>query len=84
MDLLANPKSYNIAFSVASLLLVAVTLVIDRSEEAHNNRQKQIFGMIIFDAAILCTAGFLHNIWVFDSNFHELVDTEMNIVFVLV
>ena len=84
MDLLANPKSYNIAFSVASLLLVAVTLVIDRSEEAHNNRQKQIFGMIIFDAAILCTAGFLHNIWVFDSNFHELVDPEMNIVFVLV
>ena len=57
MSLLANPKSYNIAFSVASLLLVAVTLVIDRSEEAHNNRQKQIFGMIIFDAAILCTVG---------------------------
>lgn len=83
MSLLANPKSYNIAFSVASLLLIAVTFVIDRSEEAHNNKQKQLFGMLIFDAAILCTAGLLHNIWVYDTHFQSFIDPDMNKTFVI-
>ena len=83
MGVLVNPKSYNIAFSIASLLLILVTLVIDRSEEANNNKQKQIFGMLIFDALILNIAGIIHNIWVYSDFLHGFFDPEMNVVVVI-
>ena len=83
MGLLVNPKSYNIAFSIASLLLILVTFVIDRSEEANNNRQKQVFSMLIFDALIMNTAGLLHNIWVYSDVSSSVVDTDMNLVFII-
>ncbi|WP_034443589.1 EAL domain-containing protein [Butyrivibrio sp. AE2032] len=83
MGLITSPQSYNIAFSIASLLLVIIVLVIDVSEEAHNNRQKQIFGMIIFDALILNVAGLLHNAWLYNETFNNLITADMNVVFVL-
>ena len=50
MDIITSPSQYNICFSIASLILIFVTLIINSLEEAHDNRQKNIFGMIIFDA----------------------------------
>ncbi|MBQ7614871.1 MAG: EAL domain-containing protein [Butyrivibrio sp.] len=83
MGLITSPENYNIAFSIASLLLILVTYVIDRSEVAQNNRQKQIFGMIIFDALILNTAGLLHNVWLYSDAFRSVVSPEMNALFVI-
>ena len=83
MGLITSPKSYNIAFSIASLLVVIIVFFIDVSEEAHNNRQKQIFGMIILDALILNVTGLLHNVWVYTDGMNGLVSMDMNVVFVI-
>ena len=83
MGLITSPKSYNIAFSIASLLLVLIVFFIDVSEEAHNNRQKQIFGMIILDALILNVAGLLHNVWIYTDGMNGFIAMDMNVVFVI-
>ncbi len=83
MSIITNPDNYNIAFNIASLLIIAVALVIDVTEETHNNLQKQFFGMIIFDALLLNSVGLLHNMWVYSPTFREMVSPEMNMVFVI-
>ncbi len=76
-----DPYNYNIYFSIASLLIVLVTFVINASEEAYDNRQKQIFGFIIADAVLLNCAGLFHSMWMnvnvvhlaFSSDFNDIV-----------
>ncbi len=84
MDILVNPKNYNICFNIASLLLVIVVLIINLSEEAHNNKQKQIFGMIVSDALIINVAGLLHNLWLYSDFYKTLIPEYANCYLVLV
>ncbi len=83
MDLITSPKSYNIAFSIASLLLVMIVFAINVCEEARNNKQKQVFGMIVVDALILNVAGLLHNVWIYTDGMNGLISMDMNVVFIL-
>ncbi len=83
MGQIISPDNYNIAFNIASMLIILVVLVIDLTEETHNNRQKQVFGMIVFDALILNLAGLLHNFWLYSPVIHDMVSPDMNMVFVI-
>ena len=84
MRLITSPENYNICFCVASLFLNLVVLIIHLSEEVHDNKQKRIFGMIIYDALILNTAGLLHNIWLTSDQFRLLFPMEANSYLVLI
>ncbi|MBO6196989.1 MAG: EAL domain-containing protein [Butyrivibrio sp.] len=83
MGLILNPENYNVCFCIASLLLIVVVIVIHVSEENHNNKQKRIFGMIIFDALLLNSAGLLHNIWLYSDLFEQLISPTGNDCLVL-
>ncbi len=76
MSVITNPQNFNICFTIASLLLIFVTLIINSSEELYNNRQKRIFGMIIFDALIMNIAGLVHNLWIYSDHFREVISYE--------
>ena len=84
MEVFVSPESYNIVFSVASLLVICITLAIHLSEESHYSRQRQIFGAVVVDALILNIFGLLHNLWVHSDGFRSLVSYEMNTNFVVV
>ncbi len=84
MDILTNPHQYNICFSVASLILIFVILIINLIEGERDNRQKQIFGVLIFDALIVNLAGLFHSLWLYADQFRALVPMETNNLVVLV
>ncbi len=84
MDIITNPQQYNICFSIASLVLIGVTLIINSLEEAHDNRQKHFFGMIIFDALIVNLAGLFHSLWRYSDWFRGYVMIDMNNSVVLI
>ena len=84
MKEIISPETYNIVFSAASLLLILVTLIIHLSEETHYSKQKQIFGALVLDALILNAFGLLHNLWVSNEGFRNIVSYEMNTNFVVV
>ncbi len=84
MGIIISPETYNVVFSVASLLLILVTLTIHVSEESHYSRQKQIFGALIIDALVLNVFGLLHSLWVYSIPFRGVVSYEMNTNFVIV
>ncbi len=65
MEFITSPDNYNICFNIASLLVLAVVAIIHAMEEAHNNKQKQIFGMIVCDAIIVSLCGFVYHIWLY-------------------
>ena len=84
MEIITNPQNYNICFTIASLLLIFVTLIINALEELHNNKQKRIFGMIIFDALVLNLAGLFHHLWMFSDFFRSVMSYETNVFLVIV
>jgi EAL domain-containing protein (putative c-di-GMP-specific phosphodiesterase class I) len=73
-----DPYNYNIYFSIASLLIVLVAFVINASEEAYDNRQKQIFGFIIADAVLLNCAGLFHSVWMNVNVIHLAFSSDFN------
>ncbi len=73
MELITSPEHYNVCFGIASLLVIIVVLIVHLTEDAHNNNQRLIFGMLIYDALILNIAGLLHNIWLYSDSFKLLL-----------
>ena len=84
MDIITPQLEYNICFSIASLILIAVIFTINLIEGEHNNRQKQIFGALIFDALIVNLAGLFHSLWRYVDQVREFVPLEANNLVVLV
>ena len=78
MEFIVNPQNNSVCFCIASLILIVVVIIIHASEEIYNNRQKQIFGMLISDALILNIAGLLHNIWLYSDAFRQVLSPAGN------
>ena len=78
MDLITTPNSYEVCFSIASLVLLLVTLLIHLSEEKHFRKQGHIFGALVFDALLLTIMGLLHSIYISSPEFKELIGSEVN------
>ncbi len=64
MNYLLKPRNYDICFSIASLVLILVVLIIHYSEETYSSKQRHIFGALVLDALMINAAGLLHNIWI--------------------
>ncbi len=84
MDIITNPQNYNICFSISSLLLLIVTLIINSTEELYDSRQRRLFGGVICDALILNLAGLFHNLWVYSDAFRSFVSADMNSTVVII
>ena len=78
MEILTNPQSYDIVFSIASLLLICVTFIIHISEENYYSKQRSIFGGIIAVAFMINLMGLLHNIYLFSDPVEKLIGYEVN------
>ncbi len=78
MNLITNPQSFHISFSISSLLIIFVTLIINSTEELCDSKQRRLFGMIVLDALIINLCGLFHNLWVYSDIFHDAVSGEMN------
>ena len=78
MELITNPQSYNICFSIASLLLIMVTYLIHASEDKVYNKQGHIFGALILDAFMLNLMGFVHNIYLYSDVAKTIIGYEGN------
>ncbi len=84
MELITNPQTFHICFSISSLLLVLVSLIINSTEELYDSRQRRLFGMIIFDALVLNLAGLFHYLWSYSDIFRSSVSIEMNNAIVII
>ena len=80
----SDPYNYNIYFSISSLLITMVAFVINASEDTYDNRQKQLFGIIIADALVLNCAGLFHNFWLYIDVINAHVSIEFNNAVVIV
>ncbi len=78
MEILTNPKSYDIVFSIASLLLICVTFIIHISEENYYSKQRNAFGVIIALAFMINAMGLIHNIYISSSPMERLTGVEIN------
>ncbi|MCR4757654.1 MAG: EAL domain-containing protein [Butyrivibrio sp.] len=65
MEFLINPQHYNACFSVASLVLLVVILIIYLSEDYYYGKQSAIFGVLIFNGIVMNVMGLIHNLWSF-------------------
>ncbi|SFB74775.1 GGDEF domain-containing phosphodiesterase [Butyrivibrio sp. YAB3001] len=84
MEFLTNPQTYDICFSVASLVLIIVTLMIHLSEEKYFNKQRHIFGALVIDAFMLNIMGLFHNLYLYNDLAKEIIGYEANCLIVLV
>lgn len=84
MEILTHPKSYDIVFSIASLLLICVTFIIHISEENYYSKQRNIFGGIIALAFMINAMGLLHNIYTFSGPVEKLIGAEINKYIVII
>ncbi len=83
MEILTNPKSYDIVFSIASLLLICVTFIIHISEENYYSKQRSLFGGIIAVSFMIIFMGLLHNIYLYSGPVERLMGFEVNRYIVL-
>ena len=64
MNLITNPKNYEICFNIASLVVLFVTFLIHLSEEQYYGKQSDIFGGLIFNAVLMNVLELVHNVWI--------------------
>lgn len=83
MELLTSPQSYDICFSVASLVLILVTLFIHLSEDKYYSKQGHIFGALIIDALLLNIMGLFHALYLYNEFMHALIGYDNNCYIVL-
>ena len=83
MELITRPQTYNICFSVAALVLIFVTFLIHASEEKIYNRQRHIFGALIFDAFMLNLMGLIHNAYLYSEVGTAVIGYDLNCYVVL-
>ncbi len=84
MDFITNPQTFHICFSISSLLLVLVSLIINSTEDMYDSKQRRLFGMIIFDALVMNLAGLFHYIWGYSDLFQNAVSIDMNNAVVII
>ena len=65
MEFIINPQHYTACFSVASLILLVVILIIYLAEDYYYGKQSAIFGVLIFNGIVMNVMGLLHNLWSF-------------------
>ena len=83
MDIISKPQNYDISFSIASIVLILVTVAIHLTEERFNSKQRAFFGAIVADALIINIMGLLHNIWLSNDAFGTFVSYDTNKIIVI-
>ncbi len=78
MSLLTNPQNYDICFSIASIVILIVTMIIHLSEEYYYGKQSAIFGALIFDGLIMNILGLIHGIWTQSEAVRNLISYDSN------
>ena len=84
MEILTNPQSHDIVFSIASLLLICVTFIIHTSEENYYSKQRTVFGGIIGVAFMINIMGLIHYIFLSINPVEKLIGFEINRYIVIV
>ncbi|MBR4667555.1 MAG: EAL domain-containing protein [Butyrivibrio sp.] len=78
MRVLINPQSYDIVFSVASLVLIVVTFFIHMSEDNYYNKQRYIFGGVILVGFMINLMALIHNFYLESDSFKRFLGYEGN------
>ncbi len=73
MELITKPQSYDLCFSIASLVLVLVTLLIHVSEEKYFSKQRYIFGAIVLNALLVNLFGITHLLYLYSDVVREFL-----------
>ena len=84
MEILTNPQSHDIVFSIASLLLICVTFIIHTSEENYYSKQRNIFGGIICVAFMINVMGLIHYIYLSIDPVEKMLGFEVNRYIVII
>ena len=84
MEFITNPQSKDIVFSIASLVLVAITFLIHISEEKFYNRQGCVFGAFVSTALLVSILEIFHNAYLYDDAVKAVIGFEVNKYIVLV
>ena len=84
MEILTNPQSHDIVFSIASLLLICVTFIIHTSEENYYSKQRNIFGGIICVAFMINVMGLIHYIYLSIDPVEKMLGIEVNRYIVII
>ncbi len=83
MEILINPQSYDIVFSIASLVLIVVTFFIHMSEENYYNKQRYLFGGVIFVGFMINCMGLLHNLYLYSDVAKRILGYDGNVYITL-
>ncbi len=78
MTILEGTQSYDMWFSIASLVLVLVILLIHLSEDKHYSRQGHVFGALVFDVLLMDLMSLTHSMYANNGAFHAFLGPEGN------
>ena len=78
MEILNNPQTSEVCFSIAGLVLLAVTLLIHISEEKHFSMQGHIFGALVVDAILINVLDMSHNFYQYYPVLTEIIGEDVN------
>ena len=84
MTYFTDPQTYNICFSVASIIVLIATLGIHLSEVQYYGKQSSIFGMLIFNGLAMNFAGLSNDIWILSPVYREFVTYGANCVILII
>ena len=83
MDLLLNPQNYEICFTISSIVVLLVTLIIHVSEEHYYGKQSDIFGGLIFNALLLNDLALIQKVWAQSPYVGRVISYEAVCVFAM-
>ena len=83
MEILTRPQHYDMSFSIASIVLMLVTIAIHLAEERFNSKQRYYFGAIIFDAFLINVMGLIHSLWMYSDFMRYFISYDANKVIVI-
>ncbi|MBO4458169.1 MAG: EAL domain-containing protein [Butyrivibrio sp.] len=84
MELLTQPKNYDVCISISALVLMAVIVVIYSSEEYYHGKQSRIFGVLIAVGTLLNVMGLIHHLWINNEEVKNYITYDMNCLIVIV
>ncbi len=83
MDVIMKPLSYDIVFSIASLVLIVVTFFIHMSEENYYNKQRYVFGGVILVGFMISGCGLIHNLYIQSDVVRKIIGPEGSVYIVI-
>ena len=83
MDVIMKPLSYDIVFSIASLVLIVVTFFIHMSEENYYNKQRYVFGGVILVGFMVSSMGLIHNLYLHSDMVKKIIGPDGNMYIVI-